>query len=482
MISHATPYDNLRPRMTAYIRHRPYPKQRAFLLLPHTEAFFGGARGGGKSDALLMAALQYVDVPRYYAIIFRKTLADADQPDSIMFRARQWLQDTDATWDGTKHRWRFPNGSVLVFGGISNVGDAVKYQGPSYQFIGWDELTHFHQNDFEFANLSLRRGGCDLHKEFDKTCDACHEYHWISKVPLRVRTASNPGGIGHIWVKRRYDIGLIPGKTTPNGRQLYCGRNPNRPHVPSFMEDNLALDHEEYLKQFEGMEDHVLKEQMLSGDWGVSDDGRFKMSWVRRYSKLGPLVMLGSKQYDLRKCQNFLIIDTAASHDAAPGKKSLTKKEPSWTVVTAWTLTRDMNLLLRKVKRHQKEAPEATTLIAEMMKEFEPTFVGMEFTTMSTHMFQMLRSKGFPMRPFPTRSKDKITRSIPAQTRMENGTIWVPEDSSPWLDEFESEVFTWTGDKNQTDDQVDCLSYAAEYVNQLAGGYGSTMDAVPEVV
>ena len=58
-----------------YIPHQPTPKQREFLSLTDREAFYGGAAGGGKSDALLMGALQYVHVPNYAAILFRRTSA-----------------------------------------------------------------------------------------------------------------------------------------------------------------------------------------------------------------------------------------------------------------------------------------------------------------------------------------------------------------------------------------------------------------------
>src|SRR6185295_14152306 len=69
-------------------------KQAAFLSLDCLEAGYGGAAGGGKSDAILAGALQYVDVPGYAALILRRTYAQLTLPDSIMDRAHQWLGGT----------------------------------------------------------------------------------------------------------------------------------------------------------------------------------------------------------------------------------------------------------------------------------------------------------------------------------------------------------------------------------------------------
>src|SRR3989337_968646 len=78
------------PRLTPYIPHRPTPKQSAFLILPHREAFYGGAAGGGKSDALLMGALQYVDVPGYAALILRRTFTDLAKAEALIPRSLEW--------------------------------------------------------------------------------------------------------------------------------------------------------------------------------------------------------------------------------------------------------------------------------------------------------------------------------------------------------------------------------------------------------
>lgn len=73
-----------------------FPKQAAFLVLPHLEAFYGGAAGPGKSDDLLMAALQFVDSSNYAALLLRRTYADLALPGALMDRSHMWLDPSDA--------------------------------------------------------------------------------------------------------------------------------------------------------------------------------------------------------------------------------------------------------------------------------------------------------------------------------------------------------------------------------------------------
>src|SRR5262245_19963818 len=75
-----------------WIPHEPHPRQGLFLDIEAEEAFYGGAAGGGKSDALLIAALQYVDQPGYAALLLRRTYADLTLPEALMARAREWLE------------------------------------------------------------------------------------------------------------------------------------------------------------------------------------------------------------------------------------------------------------------------------------------------------------------------------------------------------------------------------------------------------
>lgn len=214
-----------------YIPHRPHPKQAEFLRLDGREALYGGAAGGGKSDALLMAALQYVHVPNYSAIIFRRTYQDLNLPGAIMARSHEWLASTGAKWSGTDKRWTFPSGAVLSFGYLDTDRDRFRYASAEFQFIGFDELTQFPEQWYRFLFSRLRRvTGVE--------------------VPLRMRAATNPGGLGHEWVRQRF----------------IAKPSRDRPFIPARLDDNPSLDRAGYLASLAEL-DATTRKQLEEGLW-----------------------------------------------------------------------------------------------------------------------------------------------------------------------------------------------------------------------
>ncbi len=231
------------PRLTRYIPHTPTPKQVAFLLLPHREALYGGAAGGGKSDALLMAALQYVDVPGYSALLLRRTFRQLNLAESLIPRAALWLAGTDARWHGGDMRWTFPSGATLEFGHVQHEVDKLNYQSAAYQFIGFDELTQFTLSQYTYLTSRLRRLAG-------------------SPLPLRVRSGSNPGGVSHEAMRSRFPI-------TPESEA-----HPERAFIPAKLGDNPYLDRDEYERTLMDL-DPVTRAQLLNGDWSARRPGGY---------------------------------------------------------------------------------------------------------------------------------------------------------------------------------------------------------------
>lgn len=224
------------PRPPLFCPHKPTVKQATFLLLDDREILFGGAAGGGKSDALLMAALQFVDVPDYAALLLRRTYPDLQLPGAILERSHDWLTESPATWSQINRTWTFPSGATITFGFCARPADKFRYQSSEFQYIAFDELTQFGLEEYRYLFSRLRRPR-------------------NMQVPLRMRAASNPGGYGHGWVKDRFH---------DNPEQ--------RIFIPAKIEDNPFLDEEEYRKSLETL-DPTTQAQLMDGNWMIHDDG-----------------------------------------------------------------------------------------------------------------------------------------------------------------------------------------------------------------
>lgn len=472
-------------KWTEFIPHEPTAKQLAFLSLPHREAFFGGAAGGGKSDALLMAALQYVDVPGYSAILFRKTLSELKLPNSLLDRAHNWLSGKNCVWVAGEHKYLFPTKlpsgepgtpAVLAFGYIGQESAKQRYQSSEYQMIGFDEVTHHYEEDYTWMMSRLRKVACLTHRTdpstgspiYDPTCPECS---YKSQVPIRMRAASNPGSHGHQWVQNRFQISPEPHPQEP-GKLIYLGHNRDAPFIPSFVRDNPYLDRVAYELQLDQL-DPLTRAQLKDGDWGASADARFKRKWFdnRRYSRRGDYITLGPNATGFAFLANrfqriFVTVDPAASAKEGPGDTQRYKKAySSYTVAAVFGLTDDYKLLWLDNYRILAEIPDINRLLKSIYRTWRPSYFIIEATGLGKGVFQLAQKAGLPVRAtYP--HHDKIVRATDAMTRAEQGYIWLPESPGPsWLKLLEDELFTWTGHPHQQDDQVDALSHAAQDVS-----------------
>lgn len=234
--------------LAKYCPHEPTDRQRAFLALLCLEALYGGSAGSGKSDALLMAALQYVHVPGYSALILRRTFRQLEGADGLVARSQEWLGGTDAKWSASKMFWAFPSGATLRFGHIQHETDKTDYQGHALQFVGYDETTHFTETMWTYLLTRIRRP----------------EVGPLAMVPLRIRGATNPGGVGHAWVQKRF--GIRTDGTQDRGAATNAETGEVCEFVAAKLADNPHLDQASYRRNFARV-DSTTRDQLEHGKW-----------------------------------------------------------------------------------------------------------------------------------------------------------------------------------------------------------------------
>ena len=276
-----------------FVPHWPTPPQQLFLGLHLRadagigvfEALYGGAAGGGKSDCLLMAGAQHVKHPEFAALVVRRTYSDLAKPGAIMDRALSWWRNL-AHWDGSQHCMTFPSGAKIQFSYMQNESDHLNHKSAEYQTTLWDELTELGlESQYSFVGHSRVRRAVG------------------STIPLRTLSASNPGGPGHAWVKRRF-IGDPFAGVAP----LLPGR-----YVPARIRDNPHIDQSSYEKGLDYLHPTV-REQMKNGDWRARDPGDyFRAEWF------GPLLDPEVDTWPSADCVRIRWWDLAASEkpDAA---------------------------------------------------------------------------------------------------------------------------------------------------------------------
>jgi predicted phage terminase large subunit-like protein len=419
-----------------YPPHRPTTKQKQFLALDCLEALFGGAAGGGKSDALLMAALQYVHVPGYAALILRRTFADLALPGAIMDRAKEWLVGTsDAKWNDNTRTFTFPSGATLTFGYLATEVDKFRYQGAELQFIAFDELTQFTETQYRylFSRLRRREG---------------------VGVPLRMRAASNPGGVGHEWVKARF---VDP--ATNEGRVFIpCNRREN-PYV-----DNVAYD------AALAALDPTTQKQLDEGDWDVLPPGElFKPEWFT------------DKGRDLKDIPAGL--DLVLFWDTAATEPSATNTDPDWTagVLVGSPRERDAFYIL-DVCRFRR-GPGDTELMLKghcaIVRDRMKDYGGKDGGTGAASLIVGIEEEGGSSGKIAARALvtklagftvctvrpdgDKATRARPAATQAQHGNFYFLK--AEWNRAFFDELFAFNGLEPSKggaahDDQADALSGA----------------------
>lgn len=228
---------------------KPTPRQSEFLQLPDTifEALYGGAAGGGKTEALLNLPLakNFHQHPRFKGILFRRTFPELDR-EVIPRALNQGLYSgCGARYNQEKKRWTFPSGAIMGFSHLEYDKDVRGHDTAEYNYIAFDELTSFTEYMYTFMFSRSRSSSSNL--------------------PALVRSGTNPGNVGHAWVRARFvepaDHGTIILDPKSGLKRIF---------IQSFATDNphLMENDPQYINRLMGMAERDRRAK-LDGDWYV---------------------------------------------------------------------------------------------------------------------------------------------------------------------------------------------------------------------
>lgn len=203
-------------------------------------------------------------IPHYKALILRKTFPELREliDKSLLYYKQAF---PGARYNASNHTWAFPSGAKIIFGSMQHTNDRIKYQGQAYDFVGFDELTHFTWEEYSYLFSRNRPNGPGTR--------------------VYIRSTANPGNVGHGWVKERF-ITAAPAMTPvseevswvdPKGE--HHSRIQKRIFVPSTVWDNQALmqNDPEYVARLASMPE-AEKRALLYGDWD-SFSGQVFVEW-----------------------------------------------------------------------------------------------------------------------------------------------------------------------------------------------------------
>ena len=230
--------------------------QTEFLAASEREVFYGGARGGGKSYAMLVDPLRYCDKQKHRALLIRRTMPELRD---LINHSQQLYPKAypGAKWREQEKEWKFPSGARIEFGYAENLTDVLRYQGQSYTWIGIDELPQYPTQDiYNFLRSSLR------------SVDP--------EIPVFMRATGNPGNVGSQWVKE-----MFVDPSTPNTKFDIDIKTPtgikkiSRRFIPAKLQDNpYLMQTDDYYAMLASLPE-VQRKQFLDGNWEAFEDSSF---------------------------------------------------------------------------------------------------------------------------------------------------------------------------------------------------------------
>jgi hypothetical protein len=239
---------------------KPTRKQAAFLSLPYSikEGFYAGAVGAGKTDVLLFYPIlhKFHENQDFKGLFLRRTFPELK--NEVIPRSRAIFKAVGGTYNKNDKVWSFPSGALFFFGHCENEDDVHNYDSMQPNYVAFDELTSF--TEWQYLYITIERNRSKR----------------ASGLPAITRSGSNPGNVGHIWVRRRF---IDP---CPGGGKIIQGRGGvKRIFIPATIADNPHIS-SDYANSLEALPE-AEKQAKKYGKWDAFEGSVFSEFRDKKY-------------------------------------------------------------------------------------------------------------------------------------------------------------------------------------------------------
>lgn len=417
-------------------------------------AIYGGAAGGGKTFALLLEPMRHLNNRNFRAAIFRRTHTQVMQPGGLWEESEKLYPSVGARANLQDHAWKFPSGMSVSFHYLATAADKYKYQGAQIPLIGFDELTHFSEDQF-FYMLSRVRSTSGVPGYIRGTCNPDPD-SWVARFigwwigedgyPIAERS-----GVLRYFIRQGDDLVWSDSAEELKLQYGEDARPRSVTFIPAGLADNKILmekdpDYKANLLALPTVE----REQLLGGNW-----------------KIKPAAGLYFKGSQFGYCEPHQVpplVKKVRYWDRAATEPTAQNPDPDYTVgvlmgkaegLAHWYVLDVERFregpagVLRRIRATAKRDGPGVTVALEQ----DPGQAGkVEAQYLAGQLSDVGRVK------LVTASKAKAVRATPFSSQVQAGNVTIVR--APWNDAYIRELEAFSGDGSGKDDQVDGSSGA----------------------